>query len=78
MWSIHPSQIKAILNAFAPDRREVDEAAQILTQAQENHWGPIQLNGKLHDRASYRYYWIVLQRAKQNGYPLSESIAKLL
>jgi citrate lyase subunit beta/citryl-CoA lyase len=78
MWSIHPGQINPILNAFAPRSSAVDEAAQILIEAQANHWGPIQQNGKLHDRASYRYYWTVLQRAKLNGLPLSESIAKLL
>jgi citrate lyase subunit beta/citryl-CoA lyase len=78
MWSIHPSQIKPILSAFSPRSSEVDEAAQILKEAQANHWGPIQQNGKLHDRASYRYYWTVLQRAKLNGLPLSESVARLL
>ena len=30
-------------------------------------WGPIQFQGKLHDRASYRYYWMVVQRAKASG-----------
>lgn len=78
MWSIHPGQIKSILNAFSPRSSEVDEAAQILTEAQASHWGPIQHNGTLHDRASYRYYWTILQRAKLNGLPLSESIARLL
>jgi len=78
MWSIHPGQINPILSAFVPRSNEIDEAARILTEAQANHWGPIQQNGKLHDRASYRYYWTVLQRAKLNGLPLSESIVKLL
>lgn len=57
MWSIHPNQIKPILAAFAPQLAEVNEAADILSQAQAVQWGPIQHNGKLHDRASYRYYW---------------------
>jgi citrate lyase subunit beta/citryl-CoA lyase len=70
MWSIHPDQIPAIVAAFAPATAEVDEAAAILSRAQAVHWGPIQYEGKLHDRASYRYYWTVLQRARIAGKPL--------
>jgi len=73
MWSIHPSQIKPILAAFAPQLSEVNEAATILSQAQAMQWGPIQHNGKLHDRASYRYYWTILQRAQSSGLSLPES-----
>lgn len=78
MWSIHPDQIKPILKAFAPRGSEVNEAASILTEAQMTQWGPIQHNGKLHDRASYRYYWTILQRAKASGLPLPETAAGLL
>jgi citrate lyase subunit beta/citryl-CoA lyase len=78
MWSIHPDQIKPILKAFAPRSSEVSEAASILNEAQAVQWGPIQHNGKLHDRASYRYYWTVLQRAKLSGLPLPESASNLL
>lgn len=78
MWSIHPTQIKPILQAMAPSGEEVEEAAAILNQAQANHWGPIQFQGKLHDRASYRYYWTVLQRAKQAAMPLPNSSGSLL
>jgi citrate lyase subunit beta/citryl-CoA lyase len=78
MWSIHPDQIRPILKAFAPRSSEVNEAATILAEAQNVQWGPIQHNGKLHDRASYRYYWTILQRAKSSGLPLPESAANLL
>lgn len=78
MWSIHPDQIKPILKSFAPRISEINEASAILTQAQAHQWGPIQHNGKLHDRASYRYYWTILQRAKAGGLPLPESAAALL
>jgi citrate lyase subunit beta/citryl-CoA lyase len=78
MWSIHPHQIKPILKAFAPRISEVHEAASILLEAQRVQWGPIQHNGRLHDRASYRYYWTVIQRAKLSGLPLPESAANLL
>jgi citrate lyase subunit beta / citryl-CoA lyase len=78
MWSIHPSQIKPIIKAFSPRSSEVNEAATILNLAQSVQWGPVQVNGRLHDRASYRYFWTVLQRAKLSGFHLSESAAALL
>jgi citrate lyase subunit beta / citryl-CoA lyase len=78
MWSIHPDQIKPILKALSPRSSEVSEAVNILTGAQAAQWGPIQYNGRLHDRASYRYYWAILQRAKASGMPLPESSGSLL
>jgi citrate lyase subunit beta / citryl-CoA lyase len=78
MWSIHPDQIKPILKSLAPRSSEVNEAANILSAAQAAQWGPIQYNGRLHDRASYRYYWTILQRAKASGMPLPESSGSLL
>jgi citrate lyase subunit beta/citryl-CoA lyase len=56
----------------------VSEAAGILGAAQAAQWGPIQYNGRLHDRASYRYYWTILQRAKASGMPIPESAGSLL
>ena len=76
MWSIHPVQIRAIVAAMQPDHAEVDEAAAILVAAQAADWGPIQHAGKLHDRATYRYYWEVLQKAKVTGVPLPEAAAQ--
>jgi citrate lyase subunit beta/citryl-CoA lyase len=67
MWSIHPAQIQPIVEAMRPDFAEVNEAATLLIAAQDAAWGPIQLEGKLHDRASYRYYWELLQRAQSTG-----------
>jgi len=67
MWSIHPAQIMPIVEAMRPDFAEVDEAAALLIAAQDAVWGPIQQEGKLHDRASYRYYWELLQRAQSTG-----------
>jgi citrate lyase subunit beta/citryl-CoA lyase len=63
MWSIHPEQIGAIVSALSPSREEVLTASEILLQAQHHGWGPISHAGHLHDRASFRYYWQVLQRA---------------
>ncbi len=72
MWSIHPNQIRPILEAFAPSASEVDEATVIVVAAQQAHWAPIQVEGRLHDRASYRYYWQVLERAYQSGRALPQ------
>ena len=78
MWSIHPDQIKPIIKAFTPRLSEVNEASNILNEALRANWGPIAQNGRLHDRASYRYYWTVLQRAKLAGLGLPEAAAALL
>jgi citrate lyase subunit beta / citryl-CoA lyase len=67
MWSIHPDQIRPILKAFSPPMEEVELAAHIVIAAQEQDWAPISVDGKLHDRASYRYFWQVLERAHQTG-----------
>ncbi len=78
MWSIHPNQIKPIIKTFTPRLSEVSEAAAILLEAEAKQWGPISQNGRLHDRASYRYYWTVLQRAKLAGLSLPESANTLI
>jgi citrate lyase subunit beta/citryl-CoA lyase len=67
MWSIHPDQIRPILRGFAPLASEVDAAARIVHTASQAEWAPIAVDGKLHDRASYRYFWQVLERAHQTG-----------
>lgn len=70
MWSIHPHQIQPIVDAMRPDFAEATEAGDILLAAQDADWGPIAWEGKLHDRASYRYYWELLRRAHATGTPL--------
>lgn len=74
MWSIHPGQIRPILRAFMPSRSELELAARIVEQAKSEEWAPISVNGKLHDRASFRYFWQVLERANQTGCELPESM----
>jgi len=76
MWSIHPNQIEPIITALQPPRAEVDEAAAILAAAAAANWGPIQIAGRLHDRASYRYYWETLQRAHATGIELPAAAAQ--
>ncbi len=76
MWSIHPSQVQPIVDAMKPDLNEVATAAAILLEAQEANWGPIQFDGELHDRATYRYFWELLQKARITGVKMPEDAAK--
>jgi citrate lyase subunit beta/citryl-CoA lyase len=71
MWSIHPKQILPIVEAMRPDFDEVEQASILLIEAQKADWGPLRFEEKLHDRASYRYYWELLQRAWSTGMQLS-------
>ena len=64
MLSIYPTQIEAIVSAMKPNFDEVQDGANILLAAQQADWGPIQYDGELHDRATYRYFWEILQKAK--------------
>jgi citrate lyase subunit beta/citryl-CoA lyase len=70
MWSIHPNQIKPIVEAFAPSAAETDLAIEILRAAQAADWAPTRHRDTLHDRASYRYFWQVIERAWRTGQPL--------
>lgn len=63
MWSIHPGQIEPIIRGMTPSKDEIDEAKEILDAARAASWGPIEVKGRLHDRASYRYYWGVLSQS---------------
>lgn len=76
MWSIHPDQIRPILAAFAPSAADIAEAADIIDRAQAAHWAPIDYQGRLHDRASYRLYWQVLERAHRTGQGLPASATR--
>ena len=72
MWSIHPDQIRPIIDAFAPSVAEVDQAIEIIMAARAAQWAPIRHGHRgreqLHDRASYRYFWQVLQRAHRTSF----------
>jgi len=67
MWSIHPAQIRPILEAMSPDAAAIEMASEIVLAAQAANWAPISHQGQLHDRASYRFFWQVLQRAHSTG-----------
>lgn len=74
MWSIHPAQVEPIVEAFAPTVAELDEAIDVIRAAEAANWAPISHRhddtDRLHDRASYRYYWQVIERAQRTGQPL--------
>ncbi|MGM9426054.1 HpcH/HpaI aldolase/citrate lyase family protein [Hydrogenophaga sp. MI9] len=74
MWSIHPDQIRAIVTAFSPAEAEIETALDIIEAAAAADWAPVQHQGRLHDRASYRYYWQVIERAHQTGHALPETV----
>ena len=76
MWSIHPSQIRPILRAFTPSVADIDLAARIVEQASRAEWAPISVDGKLHDRASFRYFWQVLERANQTGCAVPDPVRR--
>ena len=68
MWSIHPDQIRVIVDAFAPTVAEIDLAVEIIRAAQDADWAPIRHRDTLHDRASYRYFWHVIERAHRTAF----------
>ena len=74
MWSIHPNQVRVIVETFAPSTAEIDLAIEIIQAAQAAEWAPVQYKGTLHDRASFRYFWHVLERAHQTGQELPEQV----
>jgi citrate lyase subunit beta/citryl-CoA lyase len=74
MWSIHPAQIRPILEAMAPDAAAIEVASEIVLAAQAAQWAPISHHGQLHDRASYRFFWQVLERAHSTGCSLPAEV----
>ncbi len=72
MWSIHPNQIRPILAAMAPTEEEIEVASKIIAAAAAVDWAPISFDSQLHDRASYRYFWQLLERAHRTGCALPD------
>ena len=76
MWSIHPSQIRPIVAAFAPDPGALEQAIAIVAAAQAADWAPIRHAGVLHDRASYRHWWRIIVRARRVGAKLPDDVER--
>jgi citrate lyase subunit beta/citryl-CoA lyase len=67
MWSIHPDQIDPIINAFKPDTDLIAKASSIILEAHGKNWAPLAYQGVLYDRASYRYLWLIIKKARLLG-----------
>lgn len=76
MWSVHPVQVRAIVTAMQPDLSLVERAGAILLAARQVAWGPISHEGTLHDRASYRALWQLVQRARRGGMALPPAVER--
>ena len=74
MWSIHPGQIRPILAAFSPSGHEIETASEIILMAQLADWAPIDFGGQLQDRASYRFFWQILERAYRTGRSMPDAV----
>ena len=59
---------------MAPDYSEIERASAILMEAQRKDWAPIAHDGRLYDRASYRYHWELLERAHLAGAKLDDAV----
>lgn len=75
-WSIHPSQIMPIVTAMQPEHSQVNFAGELLLAAQAAAWGPIRFQGEMHDKASYRLYWDILEKARVTGLDLDSHITQ--
>ena len=79
MWSIYPAQIQPIVDAMKPDLNEVARrGGHPARRPGRPNWGPIQYDGELHDRATYRYFWELLQKARITGVKMPEEAAARL
>jgi len=74
MWSIHPDQIRPILRAFAPSAQLLEQAQRIIEAAQAQDWAPVAVDGVLHDRASYRYFWQLIESAHRSGVQIAPGL----
>ena len=52
-------------------------ARRSCSRAYDADWGPIQYEGNLHDRATYRYYWEAIQRAHVQNMELKPQVLNL-
>ncbi len=72
-YSVHPDQIPQILLGMRPSDEEVAFACGVLLAGHDAAWGPIRFQDELHDRASFRYFWQLLKRARAAGAQVTKS-----
>ena len=63
--------------AMAPAAPDISKAEAILLKAYAADWGPVQHEGELHDRATYRYFWEQLERAHVMKMPVGAEAERL-
>jgi citrate lyase subunit beta/citryl-CoA lyase len=61
-----------LMGHFQPEEKSF--AVTILDKAASVDWAPLQHEGRLHDRASYRFYWQCLERAHRAGLSLPQAV----
>ena len=74
---VQPTAGDQVINPLV-GRGEVEIGITNIMEAQDAQWAPIshRHHGRdtLHDRASYRYFWQVLDRAHRTGQPLPAEV----
>lgn len=78
MWSVHPVQVRAIIDAMKPDFNEVKRAEEIIERAAAAGWAPLRIGDEFHDKASFRYFWEILGRAIISGVAVSEGARSII
>jgi citrate lyase subunit beta/citryl-CoA lyase len=78
MCSVHPMQIRPIVDGFAPTAAELDDAIEIILAAKAANWAPIRHRDTVHDRASYRHFWRVIERARRTDQPMPGEVEAAL
>jgi len=69
-WCIHPDQVPAANEVFAPTAKEIEHAARVVTAVQEaarRGQGTASLDGVMIDAATTRIFETVLERARRCG-----------
>ena len=66
----------SVRRMLSPQKIRRERWVEIITAAQAADWAPTRQRDTLHDRASYRYFWHVLERAHRTGQPLPVQVCE--
>ena len=72
-----PSISASMCGSGSTAEAQIDQASEIILAAQAADWAPISHAGQLHDRASYRFFWRLIERAHQTGRALPPQVRAL-
>jgi citrate lyase subunit beta/citryl-CoA lyase len=62
------------LRAFTPSAQLLEQAQRIIEAARAQDWAPVAVDGVLHDRASYRYFWQLIESAHRSGVQIAPGL----